>query len=183
MIIEKTALLVIDMQNLFKESTFNGKVTKNCSKLMTVFHSKNLPIYLTQHNDIDTESSVLCQWWKSPILRESYEWQLMPEIKDLLNSNDVLVQDKTTYDAFIGTNLQQSLNKNKIENLIICGCMTNLCCETTARSAFCRNFNICFPEDANGTLTREMHIRSIENLRYGFAKIYTTDQLINIIEN
>ncbi|HJO91884.1 MAG TPA: hypothetical protein QF753_00655 [Victivallales bacterium] len=42
MITENIALLIIDMQNLFQESTFNGKVKKNCSKLITTFHSENL---------------------------------------------------------------------------------------------------------------------------------------------
>lgn len=102
----------------------------------------------------------------------------MPAIDAAVGDRDVLVRDKTTYDAFMGTALEPSLREAHAGSVVICGCMTNLCCETTARSAFCRGFNAWFPEDANGTRTREMHERSIENLRYGFATICDTATLI-----
>jgi len=35
--------------------------------------------------------------------------------------------------------------------VIICGVLTNLCCETTARSAFVKNFDVIFLSDCTGT--------------------------------
>lgn len=42
--------------------------------------------------------------------------------------------------------------------------MTNLCSETTARSAFVRDFDVIFLSDGNATLTPEMHEATLLNL-------------------
>ena len=171
------ALVVVDMQNRFLDCTNNGAVTRKCVALMDQFHAARRPIYLTQHHDPNPES-VLYKWWNNPIAKGSNDWQLIAEIKASLMGKDVLIREKTTYDAFLGTPLQDDLDADDVEELVICGCMTNLCCETTSRAAFCRGFSVWFPEDANGTLTREMHLRSVENLKYGFATICTTAELL-----
>ena len=178
----KPALIVVDMQNVFLGSTNNGIVTENCVKLIKEFHKYKLPVFLTQHHDPNPENSVLCKWFNSPIRKNTPEWELIPEIKNILSKGDILIQNKTTYDSFLGTNLNKYLIGLNVNSIVICGCMTNLCGETTARSAFCHNFNVWFPEDANGTLEEAMHLRSIENLRFGFAKICTTEKLLKIID-
>lgn len=173
----RVALVVVDMQNRFKNCTNGGKVTLNCVAFMRHFHAAQLPVFLTQHHDPDPES-VLYRWWNTPIAWGTEDWQLIPEISAALESEDTLIQEKTTYDAFIGTPLQQELESAGAEAIVICGCMTNLCCETTTRAAFCRGFNVWFPEDANGTLNEEMQTRSVENLRFGFATICTTAAIL-----
>lgn len=174
---QRLALIVVDMQKRFLDCTRGGAVTRGCVALIDHFHGARLPVYLTQHHDPDP-TSVLYQWWNTPIVRESEDWQLIPEIAAKVSAQDVLIREKTTYDAFLGTPLQEDLAAAEVSGVVICGCMTNLCCETTARAAFCRGFGVWFPEDANGTLSDEMHTRSVENLRYGFATVCSTRQLL-----
>lgn len=174
---ERIALVVVDMQNRFHDCTMGGSVTMNCVSLINRFHHDRLPVFLTQHQDPNPES-VLYKWWNTPIEWGSQDWQLIPEIDAAVMAEDTLIQEKTTYDAFIGTPLQEKLEAAGTKSLVVCGCMTNLCCETTTRAAFCRGFNVWFPEDANGTLTQEMQTRSVENLRYGFATICKTADLL-----
>lgn len=56
--------------------------------------------------------------------------------------------------------------------------MTNLCCESTARDAYFRDFRIFFVADATGTAYEEMHTATLLNLAYGFAYVTTTENLL-----
>lgn len=77
--------------------------------------------------------------------------------------DDVIIDDKRRYDAFHGTLLREMLRQCKgksidlftrlplfyikffsVDTVVICGLMTNLCCETTARSAFVQDFGEMF---------------------------------------
>ena len=61
--------------------------------------------------------------------------------------------------------------------------MTNLCCESTARDAYYRDYRIQFLADATASTTEQMHAAALLNLAYGFANITTTNQLITILSN
>lgn len=109
----------------------------------------------------------------------------MPEIESLASvtaPNIHKLTNKDRYDAFLHTDLEAILRNAKISTVVITGTMTNLCCETTARSAFNRDFRVYFPTDGNATLTAEMHEASVLNLQYGFAQITTIDDLRRALE-
>jgi len=57
--------------------------------------------------------------------------------------------------------------------------MTKMCCESTARDAYFRDYRIKFLADATGTINEEMHLASLLNLGLGFADISTTDEILN----
>jgi isochorismate hydrolase len=90
---------------------------------------------------------------------------------------------KSTYDAFQGTELQDELISRNINTVVVTGTMTNLCCETTARSAFCKNFDVLFVGDATSTCSDEMHHSSLINLSFGFARVVGTRQLLKQLAN
>ena len=56
--------------------------------------------------------------------------------------------------------------------------MTNLCCESTARDAFFRDFRVFFPLDATGAVNEEFHLSTLINLAYGFAYVTETNDLL-----
>ncbi|CBI29053.3 unnamed protein product, partial [Vitis vinifera] len=64
-----------------------------------------------------------------------------------------------------------------VEEVIVSGVMTNLCCETTAREAFVRGFRVFFSTDATATATAEMHEATLMNMAYGFAYLVDCDRL------
>lgn len=74
------------------------------------------------------------------------------------------VRDKTRYDAFHGTQLEAELLQRGIRTVAISGVLTNMCCETTARAAFVRDFDVIFLADANATTFHEAHRASLRNL-------------------
>jgi bifunctional isochorismate lyase/aryl carrier protein len=60
--------------------------------------------------------------------------------------------------------------------------MTHLCCETTARAAFTRGFQVFFPIDGSATYTREFHLATLRNLGHGFASLVTVQSLMAVLD-
>ncbi len=93
-------------------------------------------------------------------------------IDDLDCRPDDLKVDKVRFDAFQWTSLEPLLRGLGASRLMICGVVTNLCVETTVRSAFMRDFPVTLIEDACAAKTRRLHELSIEVLRsYELAEI------------
>lgn len=172
-----TALAVIDCQERFRRCLVGGKLA-NVVRLIDAAHAADMTVVLTQHCDINSDS-VLSSHWQDDIVAGSDDWQLLPEVP--VAPDDLRVQDKHTYDAFMGTDLERCLRERDIVTLIVTGAVTNLCCETTSRSAFTREFDVVFVDDANGATDDAMHRATIDNLRFFGCRIMTTDQVIAAI--
>ena len=83
-----------------------------------------------------------------------------------------LVVDKVRFDAFQWTSLEPLLRGLGVTKLMICGVVTNICVESTARSAFMRDFPITLLEDCCAAKTRRLHELAIEVLSsYELAEI------------
>ena len=103
------------------------------------------------------------------------DWKFLPEIK--IESKDKILPKKR-YSAFYETDLESFLRSKGIRDLVISGVMTNLCCETTARDAFMRDYRVFFLIDATATSKGEHHLATLKNLGLGFAYLITYDELI-----
>jgi nicotinamidase-related amidase len=75
------------------------------------------------------------------------------------------------------TGLEAALRGEGVEEVVVAGVMTNLCCETTARDAFVRGFRVFFSADATPTVSSDLHDATLSNLAYGFAYIVDCDRL------
>ncbi len=56
---------------------------------------------------------------------------------------------KPRYSAFHGTDLEAILRSQGIDTLIISGTVTDVCCQSTARDAFSRDYKVIFLSDGN----------------------------------
>ena len=174
----KLALIVVDMQLRFERVSRKMNIVENVVSVIQACHKKGIPVFFTQHNDSDP-ASILRTWWGNPIIKDTDEWQLIKDIEAVADRNsDTFIVDKTTYDAFHGTSLKKYLLDRGVDTVVVCGAMTNLCCETTAQSAFAYNFNVIFLRDGNATSTQEFHDATIKNLEFGFATIKTCEEFI-----
>ena len=86
-------------------------------------------------------------------------------VDDLDCEPDDLRVDKVRFDAFQWTSLEPLLRGLSASRLVICGVVTNLCVESTVRSAFMRDYPVTLIEDACAAKTRRLHELSIEVLR------------------
>jgi len=60
--------------------------------------------------------------------------------------------------------------------------MTNLCCETTARDAFMRDYRVFFLIDGTATGRSELHLATLKNLGFGFAYLLTCDEFVQMLK-
>jgi nicotinamidase-related amidase len=182
----KTALLVIDMQQYF--SGMAEKATPNIKALQRYFSESSRPIIYTQHGHPKEDfrpplrNQLVRKWGpEGSIHRDSADWELIPWVKESIGESPVVA--KNTYDAFINTNLAQLLEKDHVERLVICGVMTDCCCETTARSAFNRGWETWPVSDACYSVDEEQHQRSLEDFDFGYGPSRTTKTVLEALKD
>ena len=177
------ALLVLDMQDFFLNSNSHafipsgGAIIPGINRLVTSFRQYDWPIIFTQHTNTTSDASAMENWWGNLITADNPLSRITP----LITSDSDKIITKTQYDAFFNTELETLLHSLKSRNLIVCGVMTHLCCETTARSAFVRGINVIFPIDGTATYNEQFHLGTLRNLAHGFAVIPTINQIIKMV--
>lgn len=177
---DNAALLIIDMQKFFRDKESDAQVpgmnllVPKIKELINLFSENNRPIIFTRHIDSDQEDNLMLRWWKEQIREDDPLSQIVDDFDT--SGREVIV--KHQYDAFLYTDLEKILKKKGIRQLVICGVLTNICCETTARSAFMRGFEVYFATDATATYKKDMHEAALLNLSYGFAILMTCAEII-----
>jgi nicotinamidase-related amidase len=176
----KAALLVVDMQKFFLNPasptfTCGGlAILATVKKLISAFRASGRPVIYTRHvhHPDRLDAGIMQWWWEGMCLEGSPESEIHSEIPPLPNEKVIL---KHRYSAFYNTDLETVLRCLKIEDLVISGIMTNMCCESTARDAYYRDYKVFFLADGTGSINEEMHLASLLNLAFGFAFITTAD--------
>jgi len=85
-------------------------------------------------------------------------------------------------DAFIGTQLLETLAGRGIRNLVLLGVATNLVVESTARHATDLGFNVTVLEDCCASFLSELHAFAIERVFPLFSTLSTSDAIVNELE-
>ena len=176
-----TALLVIDMQHLFVDMT--AIALPNILTLISHFKSHSLPILFTQHGHSKAEltppykNQIVRKWGPTnSIATGSKDWEFLPEIGQETKGQTVIA--KNTYDAFINTNLAQELEQRKVEKVVVCGVMTDCCCDTTARSAFNRGWETWLVKDACGSANERQHENGLSGFDFACGNALETDEVV-----
>lgn len=179
------ALLVLDMQDYFLDPESHAFVPSGpaiipgINRLVNHFQQFDRPVIFTRHINTINDAYLMNSWWKELITNDNPLSRITP----LIETESAQIIVKSQYDAFFNTELETLLHSLKIGDLIICGLMTHLCCETTARSAFVRGFNVIFPVDGTATYNEQFHLGTLRNLTHGFAVIPTIDQIIKTVRS
>ncbi len=85
---------------------------------------------------------------------------------------------KDSYDAFYKTGLEERLRAEGVTQVVVCGFVAHLCCETTVRSAFVRGFRPYFPADATASWREIHHFSALLSAASGFAVVELSDKFI-----
>ncbi len=176
---EKCALIIIDMLRYFacpEGRVFLPSTTAvipAISKLLDYWRNSGGTVVFTRHCHENADNlGMLGKFFSDYIHCGRQESEI---IQDLSPLADELVIRKNTYDAFFKTGLDEFLKDRSIEQVLITGVLTHLCCETTARSAFVRGYEVYIPADGLTTSSETLHIGSLLSLSSGFAVITDTD--------
>ncbi|MGQ9707260.1 MAG: cysteine hydrolase family protein [bacterium] len=181
---DKAALLVIDMQRFFlnpSSPTFTSgglAILPNIKRLIQAFRKVGRPVIYTchVHHPDRLDTGIMGWWWKGMCVEGSPESEVHNDIAPQPNEK---VVKKHRYSAFYNTDLETVLRCLKVEELVITGIMTNICCESTARDAYYRDYRVFFLADGTGSINEEMHRASLLNLAFGFAYVTTVNWIIN----
>jgi ureidoacrylate peracid hydrolase len=182
------ALLVVDMQNGFchVEGSFNRtgqgvegavEAVRNAAIAVAQARRAGIPVVFTRHlyrPGRADEGRALKQ--NSPALAGvdglatgTWDAEVMAELG--CGPGDLVV-DKVRFDAFQWTSLEPLLRGLGVDELVVCGVITNMCVETTIRSAFMRDFPVIMLADCCAAATRRLHELSVEVLSsYQLAEI------------
>jgi isochorismate hydrolase len=178
---EVSALLVIDMQRYFLDGSSHAfvpmaaDIADNIRRLIAAFRSMGRPVVFTRHALLDGEDpGVMGRWWND-VLRAS---DPMSEVDPDLGPGDDEVVRKTRYSAFVGTDLGARLERTGTEAVVVTGLMTHLCCETTAREAFVRDYEVFLVVDGTASDSEDLHVSSLKTLTDGFALPVTTEEVL-----
>jgi isochorismate hydrolase len=180
---KRSCLLVVDMQNFFlnpQSSTFTPgglAILPNLTKLIMAFRKKKLPVIYTAHvhKDKESDGGVLAWWWEGMIMENTKDAEICRNLAPLPAEKIIY---KHRYSSFYNTDLEIVLRCLKVADLVITGIMTNLCCESTARDAYFRDYRVFFLMDATGTVNEELHLATLKNLAYGFAYVTDTEEIL-----
>jgi nicotinamidase-related amidase len=180
---EKAALLVIDMQYFFLDPsspsfTCGGlAILPQLQRVIHAFRQAGRPVIFTRHvhHPDRLDAGIMGWWWEGMCKEGSPESEVHQDISPIHNEKVIF---KHRYSAFYNTDLETILRCLKIEDLVITGIMTNMCCESTARDAYFRDYRVFFLADGTGSITEEMHLSSLLNLAFGFSWVTDVDTVV-----
>jgi bifunctional isochorismate lyase/aryl carrier protein len=181
--VKHMALMVVDMQNYFltpDEHAFVPSapaIMPNILNLMEICNGFGMPVILTRHLNNKDDAGLMGIRWHEVIRKEDPRSEIHKDIEEI--GGEVL--HKSQFDAFHDTNLEKRLNAAGVKQIIMTGVMTNLCCETTARSAFVKGFEVILPVDATAAYNYEFHLATFLNMAYMFSCPVTTKELITLM--
>jgi len=190
---DRCALLVIDMQNDF---VADGGCVQVMEALNQVPRIKNLigkcrgfgiPIIYTLQR-VDPVFSPL-EVMGRPALKEAgiregtWGTEVFSEIAP--QPGDVLIW-KRRFSAFFQTDLETVLrnirgNEKPVDTVIICGTVTNICCESTARDAYFRDYKVVFGSDVNSARVKDAHFATLRNMEF-FGRVLDCETIIDSLE-
>jgi len=115
-------------------------------------------------------------------------------VDELAPKADEYVLRKRRYSAFYQTDLEIVLRNLKrdssagmnceaeaIDTLIICGTVTNICCESTARDAYYRDYKVIFGSDVCSALNKEAHDATLANMEL-FGQVMDSKEIIGLLQ-
>jgi nicotinamidase-related amidase len=148
------------------------KFVPNMKSLVETCRESGIPVIYTQHVLSDEFDISPLEVTYLPQLKES---GLRPGtvgveiIEDLAPLPDEIVIKKHRYDSFYNTQLETIIRNIRrpveVDTVIITGTVTNVCCESTARAAFMRDFKVVFVSDGNGGFDEASHNATLNSIQ------------------
>lgn len=179
---ESTALLVVDVQNDFVDP--KGAMASNGLDMSML---SELPAAVGAVVDLARQAGVQIVWihnttlpggrgespaWHNFKTRTSkgheytiegtWGWELPSGLR--AEPDDLLIR-KSRSSAFVRTNLEGTLRGNGIECVVLVGCMTDGCVESTIRNAAHYDFYPSIVPEACASSRREWHDNAISHMR------------------
>lgn len=180
-----TALVVVDMQNAFclpsgsfaqrgGEIIDIARVIEGCRTLIEHADANGWWVVCTAMTFSPDYSEAGLLVKDRPAIREkgaylegSSDAQIVEQLMPLPAGSGI--HRKTRFDPFCKTSLSEELRDRGVEELVVCGVLTNVCVESTVRRAYDLDFPVRIVEDAMSSTQEELHAASLETMSRHFA--------------
>jgi nicotinamidase-related amidase len=183
-----TALIVVDPQVGTDRLTHWGgahgrrnnlDAEERIGEILAAWRSHDLPVVITRHESVEAAS---------PLRAGTRGCDFKPGLEPR-PGEDVVV--KSVNGAFFGTDLELRLRRRSVRRLVVAGFFTNMCVETTVRTAGNLAYDTYLAHDACSTTNRRgpdgtdhdpetVHGLSVAVLHGEFCTALTADQVVGL---
>jgi nicotinamidase-related amidase len=193
--IDKTAVVVVDMQNDFVREGAPMSLPScreaipNAKRIIEACRKEDMPIIYLKY--IAGPKSTLIWNWSTAIFPDvkccwKNHKRYYPDIDKEVECSDIIgeiypepgdaIVEKYGYNGFFNSNLENVLRANQIEYTIIFGALTPICVDDTISGAFERQFKVLAISDATSTFDEEYHKNSLRRIEMKYGRVLTTDE-------
>lgn len=165
----ESALLIIDMVNDFVlegaplEVPDTRKIIKNIKREIERAREAKIPIIYVcdAHRRRDPEFRV----YPPHSIKGTPGAKVIDELKP--GRGDIIIE-KRSFSGFYKTRLEETLRRLKVKELVLTGCVTNICVSATAADAFYRGYRVKVVKDGVAGLDEESHDFGLKQM----ARVY-----------
>ena len=196
---EKTALLVIDIQNTYMEidpdpveaerwapfrKRMNEIVIPNTASMIQFCRQQGIEVIFARIACLKPDGRDRSLSQKKPgfnyllLPKDREDSQIVPE---LTPGDEDIVVIKTTDSALTGTNLRLVLHNMGIENVIAVGIFTDQCVSSTVRSLADESFNVIVVEDCCAAATEELHLNELKSINMIYCHVMQSEDVMESV--
>ena len=185
---EKTALLIVDMQNDFVipgapvAAPGALEIMPLIAELAKRSRAKGLPVVFTQemHRADGSDFGIELEFEPPHCLEGTPGLDIVDDLTP--EPGDRLIRNKRRYDAFLGTDLDFVLRLAGAENLIVTGVCTDVCVISTVQHARNLDYRCFVVADAVAGTSPERHEAALMCMEHVFANVGTCRQITDLFK-
>ena len=198
---EHTALVVIDVQNDFCagqgmmavegfDMTFVQSMAARLPQLLDRARAANVLVVFVRNIYNASPNLYLSDVWLEQAARKregsyvtrpvcvanSWGADFFADVRPLATE---AIVTKHRYSAFHNTDLETILRANGIRTVVLSGCATNVCVETSAREAFLRDYYVVIAEDGTAGYALEKHESTLKTIDLYFGEVASIADVVS----
>ncbi|HUY49451.1 MAG TPA: isochorismatase family cysteine hydrolase [Streptosporangiaceae bacterium] len=185
---EKTALLVIDMQNDFVipgapvAAPGAPEIMPLIADLASRSRAKGFPVVFTQemHRADGSDFGIELEFEPPHCLEGTPGLDIVDDLAP--EPGDRLIRNKRRYDAFLGTDLDFVLRGAGAENLIVTGVCTDVCVISTVQHARNLDYRCFVAADAVAGTSPERHAAALLCMEHVFANVGSGKEIAELFQ-
>lgn len=186
---EKPGIVVVDFQRGFTEPEFEAggaplivRAVENTARLLDVARACNVPVASC---NISYGNQREIPHWKVRAVREEL-WHGTPaaELDPRIHDPDYdYTVTKSGPSIFFGTPVAAFFTKERVDTLIVTGCVTSGCIRASVIDSFSHGFRTIVPEDCVGDQEEQPHHDNLRDVGRRYADISDAEACIAFIED
>ncbi|KAA1170813.1 cysteine hydrolase [Marinobacter salinexigens] len=193
----RTALVIVDMQKVFCDPEGDlyvpstKDVTPRISELAEACRSSGVPVIYLRHivRGDGSDTGRMRDMYPDVDQVLARANPMVEVIDELAPKTGDVVVDKLFYSGFHYTDLDTVLRSKDVDTLIVCGTVTNVCCDTTIRDAVHREYKVIAVSDANAAMpypdlgfgevsAEEVQKVALTTFAYEFGEVANTEDVL-----